>query len=197
MRPDPVRLDFMCGAPPHERSPRGAFSRRLDVSSAWVHQKRRPADVRPRSGHRDVPHRDGTPSRSLQVPRLEPQAARLTPVASRGRDGTKNALWVAVKTLHTENRCEASGNRPDLASFTKLLSGTRMVADRCRNHIASERPVRETLELLVAQLTSIRGRFRVLSPLDQDATWVEVVALEQEVQRLRQLLRLAISPAAA
>jgi len=80
------------------------------------------------------------------------------------------------------------GFRRDLAAFSCLVSGTQLVADRCRHYMATEGPARETFDYFMLRLASIRARYRDLSPIEQDAIWLEVVALEEEGCVLRHRL---------
>ena len=80
------------------------------------------------------------------------------------------------------------GFRRDFAAFTCLVSGTQLVADRCRHYMVTEGPARETFDYFMLRLASIRARYRDLSPVEQDAIWLEVVALEEEARVLRHRL---------
>ncbi|NUO54733.1 MAG: hypothetical protein HOV80_38320 [Polyangiaceae bacterium] len=81
-----------------------------------------------------------------------------------------------------------SGARRDFAFLTALVTGAEVVADRCRVDLCTGAPPRATFEQLMERLARIRGRYRDLSPIDQDAIWVEVAGLEAEVRALRRLL---------
>ena len=91
-------------------------------------------------------------------------------------------------TTRGDGEPSALGFRRDLAAFSSLVTGTQLVAVRCRNYMVTEGPARETFDYLMLRLASIRGRYRDLSPIEQDAVWLEVVALEEEARVLRHRL---------
>jgi hypothetical protein len=93
-------------------------------------------------------------------------------------------------TATANNTCDTQSVvlRDDFVSFRRLLTGTRMVADRCREYLAGYGPARETFGYLIERFASIRARFHDLSPNEQDIAWIEVQALAEDVLALRRLL---------
>jgi hypothetical protein len=92
------------------------------------------------------------------------------------------------KTTRGDRDPTVLGFRRHFAAFSSLVIGTQLVADRCRHYMVTEGPARETFDYFMQRLSSIRGRYRDLSPIEQDAIWLEVVALEEEARVLRHRL---------
>ena len=88
--------------------------------------------------------------------------------------------------------------RRDYAWFVNLVRGTSMVADRCKLYIAAGGPARETFDYFMERFASIRGRYRDLSPNEQNEIALEVEAVETDAVLLRRALGriLDSSPAA-
>lgn len=77
---------------------------------------------------------------------------------------------------------------PDVPGFNKLLAGAATVADRCALELLNGGPARETFDHLMAGVARLRGRYRDLSPPEQEAVWLEYFALEQVTRNLRHSL---------
>lgn len=76
-----------------------------------------------------------------------------------------------------------------LAGLTQLLAGTELVAERCRHEIAIGGNARDTLDYLMERIATVKEAFRTLSPIEQDAVWLDLVALLEEARDLRAILR--------
>lgn len=81
-----------------------------------------------------------------------------------------------------------AGWSAQLAGLAQLLAGTELVAERCRHEIAVGGNARDTLDYLLERVATVKEAFRALTPVEQDAVWLDLVALLQEARDLRTLV---------
>ncbi|MBL9020698.1 MAG: hypothetical protein JNL21_00805 [Myxococcales bacterium] len=78
-----------------------------------------------------------------------------------------------------------AGWSAQLAGLSQLMAGTELVAERCRHEIAMGGNARDTLDYLMERIGAVKEAFRALTPVEQDALWLDLVALLQEARELR------------
>jgi hypothetical protein len=88
---------------------------------------------------------------------------------------------------------EVAGEMPglrkgSLKAFIEMLNGASRIADRCRDDIECCGPARERFGELSDRIAVVSERYRALSPIEQDALWLEVASLYAEARTLRELI---------